>query len=549
MLLALDISIWGTGTDLTICLRNGGCDWQTIANRTATYFNSFGSGFNMVSFSPLDRDAAYYMVSSGSNRWWWDDDSREPKFSTMKSWLGSIIQQTNKRAIMWQVPNGNRQYLTENNTDGHYQDNRTEYFLNANSGRQHIQDWIDIGVVGLMWGAGAGGQSHYWDSKIDGITNPGTISNGNPMGIATSLTSTVSDDDGGYIRQGVGTYYTQGALPLTPGNTTPTIPGPTNTPFPTPTSGPTPTQSPIQTIDFDTNIGGHTVEAPLNGQYPTSVIDWGTNSWYLSGAYNVDSTNSVTFNGAGVTSAVLNFVSPRKLVSIKAFGNSGTTVTINCPDNSNNPTITSTTIANQWNVINTNWSQTCSQVRIQAGNGWTTNFDDMVISTTIIPSPTLPISTPTPTRTPTPPVPTPTRTPTPTGVQQPTPTPTSAPNTSWTGQYYNSKTPGNSLRLTRTDPVIDFNWSGSPGPNVRSNNFSVRWTKTQFFTGGVYTITTRHDDGMRIWIDNTQVYNYWFDQGAVTRTTSVNIGAGNHTIKVEMYDSYLNAVAYMTITP
>lgn len=390
VLLTDDISLWGTGQDLTICLRNGGCDWQTIANRTATYINSFGGGYNMLSFSFLDRDAAYYQISSGSNRWIWDDDSREPKYSTFESFLSSIVTQTNKRFIMWQIPNGNRQYLAENNTTGHYQDNKTEYFLNASNGRQHIQDWINVGAVGLMWGAGAGGQSHYFDAQGDGITNPNSISNGNPMGIATSLTSTVADDDGGYIRSNVASYYQQGALPLSGGviNTpTPTPSGPTSTPTPTPTA------APIQTIDFDTNLGGRTVEAPLTGQYPTNVIDWGTSSWYLAGPYNVDTTNNVTFNGGGITTASFTMVSPQVFVSFKAFGNGNTNVSASC---TGNPTVTVPINANQWNIINTNWTQPCSSVTLHADNGWTTNFDDFVLSAPNASTPTPVPNTPTP---------------------------------------------------------------------------------------------------------------------------------------------------------
>jgi hypothetical protein len=220
----------------------------------------------MLSFSPLDRDAAYYQISQGSNRWWWDDDSREPRFSTINSWLSSIVQQTNKRAIMWQVPNGNRQYLSENNTVGHYQDNRTEYFLNPTSGRQHIQQWINSGVIGLMWGAGASGQSHYWDSRSDGITNPSPISNGNPMGISTSLTSGYPDDDGGYIRLNVANYYSEGALPLTGGTVTPTPTGPTNTPAPTNTPvPPTATRMPTPTPLSDTIAPTVNIISPANG--------------------------------------------------------------------------------------------------------------------------------------------------------------------------------------------------------------------------------------------------------------------------------------------
>ena len=181
-LVTLDVSNWGEGDDIVLALRdNPGYDWQTHADRTAAFLNSLGPGFNMLSWNPADRDAAYYQITQGSNRWWDDNNVTEPTFNTMGAWLGRIVADTNKRVVLWQVPNGNKLYRSENNTDGHYQDNKTDYFLNSTTGRQHIQDWANLGVLGIWWGAGAGGQSHYYDANGDGITNPAPI-NGNNRG-------------------------------------------------------------------------------------------------------------------------------------------------------------------------------------------------------------------------------------------------------------------------------------------------------------------------------------------------------------------------------
>jgi hypothetical protein len=239
VVLGQDLSLWGPGADLTIALRNDpNFDWQSHADRTATYHNSFGPGYGLNFFSPLDRDAAYYQIAHGSDRWW-HDSSQEPSFDTIAAWLGRIDTSTNKRSLMWQVPNGNQQYRTENNTDGHYQDNRAEYFLNASTGRAHMTEWANYGVIGLMFGAGAGGQSHYFDAKGDGITNPPPI-NGN------NLTSTVADDDGGYIRLNVAAYYSGGTLPLPGGGAgtpTPTFTAVASTPTSTRTATRTATRT------------------------------------------------------------------------------------------------------------------------------------------------------------------------------------------------------------------------------------------------------------------------------------------------------------------
>ena len=95
---------------------------------------------------------------------------------------------------------------TEDNTDGHWQDNRPEYFLNPATCRAHLTDWANLGVIGILWGAGAEGQSHYYDANNDGITNPPPI-NGN------DAVSVYPDDDGGYVRLQLSNYYSS-PLPL-----------------------------------------------------------------------------------------------------------------------------------------------------------------------------------------------------------------------------------------------------------------------------------------------------------------------------------------------
>ena len=209
VLLGLDVSNWAPGDDVTTALRtNPAFDWSSHALRVARYLNSLGSAsqFEILFYSPLDRDAAYYQVQRGSNVWWDDANVTEPTFSTMGAWLGTIVRATGRRAILWQVPNGNRVYRTEDNTDGHWQDNRPEYFLNPATGREHLAEWANLGVIGILWGAGAEGQSHYYDANNDGITNPAPINGNNAI-------SVYPDDDGGYLRLQLSTYYSS-PLPL-----------------------------------------------------------------------------------------------------------------------------------------------------------------------------------------------------------------------------------------------------------------------------------------------------------------------------------------------
>jgi hypothetical protein len=206
--LGLDMSPFGADDDIVLALRNNpSYDWQGHATRTATYLNSLGPGFQALFYNPSDRDAAWYQLTQGSNRWWDDTNTRQPTFDTMLNWLNTIIVQTNKRALLWQVPNGNRVYRSMDNSDGHYQDNRAEYFLNPATGRAHVEQWAAAGVVGVLFGAGTGSQAHYNDTAGDGVTNPAPINGNNAV-------ATLPDDDGGYIRLQTAAYYAPGGVPL-----------------------------------------------------------------------------------------------------------------------------------------------------------------------------------------------------------------------------------------------------------------------------------------------------------------------------------------------
>lgn len=86
---------------------------------------------------------------------------------------------------------------------------------------------------------------------------------------------------------------------------------------------------------------------------------------------------------------------------------------------------------------------------------------------------------------------------------------------------------------------IAYTWgTSSPMTSVNSNNFSGRWTADNYyFEGGTYTLRTTSDDGVRVYLDNTIVYEDWTSHGPTTSSTTVNVSAGYHTVKVEYFDS------------
>ena len=128
------------------------------------------------------------------------------------------------------------------------------------------------------------------------------------------------------------------------------------------------------TIDFNnlTNTG-----AAFSGQYPSGVVDWGSNAWYLSGPWGQFTTNSISFLNSGSIAASLTFIKSSRLLRISAYngGTGSSTVSLAC---SGNPTKSVSVAANQAVTIDTGWTVNCSTVTIGSSNSWNTNFDDLV---------------------------------------------------------------------------------------------------------------------------------------------------------------------------
>jgi hypothetical protein len=153
------------------------------------------------------------------------------------------------------------------------------------------------------------------------------------------------------------------------------------------TATPTPVAG-SQTVTFDDLQNPN---RPFSGQYPSGVIDWGTNAWFLSGPFGAFRTQSVGFNGSGPTTAGFRILNGSRLVSLDAYnGGSGpSTLTVAC---AGQPTLTSSLGAGQTTTLRPSWTAACANVTIGSSNGWNTNFDSVVLGTTAAPT-----ATPTPT--------------------------------------------------------------------------------------------------------------------------------------------------------
>ncbi|MBB6690676.1 hypothetical protein H7B90_04585 [Cohnella xylanilytica] len=166
-------------------------------------------------FNDIDDD------DSAAGRGYWLDRTNLtlPNFHRWEQFVKSAVNHSGKKAMIWQIPVGNQVYRAMNNTPGHYQDNKVEYLFG------HMDELVDSGIVGLMFGHGQpGSTSHYnrmddngpEDSSPD-YFNPEPITNSDGWGDGSLHTNDkmadYTDDDGGYLRIQAMQYY-QNPIPV-----------------------------------------------------------------------------------------------------------------------------------------------------------------------------------------------------------------------------------------------------------------------------------------------------------------------------------------------
>ncbi|MBW5449009.1 hypothetical protein GE107_23545 [Cohnella sp. CFH 77786] len=161
-------------------------------------------------FNDIDDDDA------GGDRGYWLDRTNLtlPNFHRWEQFVKAASETTRKKVMIWQIPVGNQVYRAMDNTPGHYQDNKVEYFFG------HLQELIDIGIVGLMFGHGQpGSTSHYNRMDDNGLDAPPSEDYYNPEPLTFSdgwgdgsvhtngKEADFTDDDGGYLRLQATEYY------------------------------------------------------------------------------------------------------------------------------------------------------------------------------------------------------------------------------------------------------------------------------------------------------------------------------------------------------
>ena len=201
VILAYALSYWGTRVD-PIYQKPTDAEIETLATRSARFFNSLGARFDVAFAEFGDSDAAFKLYQNGdAHAWWYADD-----FARNVHYLSTFSTLTQKRIALWQIPLGNTRMRAMNNSWDHYQDNKVEWLFD-DPGRANLSAYARAGVIAFLFGRGVDGATCACDAAADGVTNPAPI-NGN------TRDSLSPDDDGGYFRERAAAYYAAGSVAL-----------------------------------------------------------------------------------------------------------------------------------------------------------------------------------------------------------------------------------------------------------------------------------------------------------------------------------------------
>ena len=206
VLLGIHASTWGSGEDLASST-DPSINPVTDGDLVGTFLNAVGvaanakvsSTWDLVFNDIADHDAGF------SGGWWDANNVTFPNFTRWLSFMTELHAKTGKSLVEWQVPVGNQSYRVMNDSSGHYEDNKVAYLFT------HTTDLMAAGIIAVLIGKANSGQTTNYDADGDGVpaSQPAPISTPGCSLCNTALT-TVSDDDGGFLRNQLIQYYASG---------------------------------------------------------------------------------------------------------------------------------------------------------------------------------------------------------------------------------------------------------------------------------------------------------------------------------------------------
>ncbi|MBN2304755.1 MAG: SH3 domain-containing protein, partial [Anaerolineae bacterium] len=115
----------------------------------------------------------------------------------------------------------------------------------------------------------------------------------------------------------------------------------------------------------------------------------------------------------------------------------------------------------------------------------------------------------------------------------------------WSVEYYNNMDLTGAPYTTLQLPSVGFNWTDTaPVSGIAADIYSIRYTGIAALNGGTYMISTRADDGVRIYINGVLLLNEWHISSGITYVRQFQSIAGQNTIVVEYFEN--TGVAFLS---
>ncbi len=104
------------------------------------------------------------------------------------------------------------------------------------------------------------------------------------------------------------------------------------------------------------------------------------------------------------------------------------------------------------------------------------------------------------------------------------------------------------LFLTRTDAVVDFNWTTNLTPNLSNGVYSVRWVgQVQPQYSETYFFVANTDDGVKLWVNDQLIIDSWVKKTASDVTGTIALQAGvRYDLKMEYFNNGSSAAAHLS---
>lgn len=114
------------------------------------------------------------------------------------------------------------------------------------------------------------------------------------------------------------------------------------------------------------------------------------------------------------------------------------------------------------------------------------------------------------------------------------------------GEYFDNMDLKGNPKFVRVDTMVNFDFSeNGPRAGFQKYNFSVRWTGSlQAQKTGEYILEFISDDGVRLWLNDSLLINYWNDHAPESQTIKMKFEANKkYKVKIEYYQHLGSAVA------